>query len=53
MGFHVNLDTNKIGLKYAEYVNDKREYISLSDEEKKIINELVISIVEEHLEGMS
>jgi len=52
LSFNINLDTDRIGLEYAEYVNDKREYISLSDEEKKFINELVIDIVQSHFEGM-
>jgi len=52
MSFSVNLNTDKIGLKYAEFVNDQREYISLSDEEKQIINELVIEIVESYFEAM-
>lgn len=53
LSFNVNLNTDKIGLKYAEYVNDKREYISLSEDEKKIINELVAAIVESYFEEMS
>jgi ribosomal protein L29 len=51
LSFKINLDTDKIGLDYAEAVNEKREYISLSEEEKSIIHDLVISIVEEYLHG--
>src|SRR5271165_3128561 len=44
MNFKINIDSDKIGLKYADPVNNKREYISFSSEEKKIITELVIEI---------
>lgn len=48
--FKINLDTDKIGLDYAEAVNEKREYISLSFEEKQLLNELVIEIIEGYIE---
>ena len=51
LSFKIKIDTDKIGLDYAEAVNEKREYISLSEEEKSIIDDLVVSIVEEYLHG--
>ena len=51
MSFKIDLDTDRIGLDYANYVNDKREYISLSEQEKKFLDDLVVGIVEDYLEG--
>ncbi len=50
--FKITTDTDKIGLDYAEAVNKKREYISLSFEEKQFLNELVIEIVENYIEAL-
>lgn len=51
LSFKIDLDTDRIGLDYANYVNDKREYISLSEQEKKFLDDLVVGIVEDYLEG--
>lgn len=48
MNFKINIDSDKIGLKYADPVNNKREYISFSAEEKKIITEFIVQIIKEY-----
>ncbi len=47
MNFKINVNSDKIGLKYADYVNNKREYISFSDDEKKIIINVINTTIKE------
>src|SRR5690242_15274773 len=42
----VNLD--RVNVDYAEAVNQKREYISFSSEEKKLINQAVMETLQEY-----
>ena len=52
MNFKINIDSDKIGLKYADPVNNKREYISFSSEEKQIITELIVETIKEYFKGV-
>lgn len=45
--FKITVNSDKIGLDYADAVNEKREYISFSDEEKLIITAAVNETVRE------
>ncbi len=53
MNFKINIDSDRIGLEYADIVNEKREYIKFSDEEKKIITESAFNVLKENFgEGL-
>lgn len=52
MNFKIDVDTNRIQLEYADAVNEKREYISFSPEEKKILTEVAIQTIQSFYERM-
>lgn len=52
LNYKINIDSDKIGLSYADDVNKKREYILFSPEEKEIIIELVIQTIKNYFEEM-
>lgn len=45
---NISVDLSRVNVEYAKDVNDSREYITFSDEEKDIINKAVVEVLKRY-----
>lgn len=50
--YSMSVDLGRMDVEYAEEVNEAREYLSFSDEEKKLISEAITKVIENYHGGL-